>query len=145
MQAEFDHLPFPDASVDAVVFNASLHYSTDYARTLGEALRVLVPGGSLVVLETPVYKLESSGRRMVAERHELFLKRYGTRSDSVSSLEYLTWPAVAELGRTLDLKWQIMRPWYGLRWALRPWIARMKSKREPSQFPVLIAAGIGRT
>jgi SAM-dependent methyltransferase len=141
VQAEFDYLPFPNASVDAVVFNASLHYSTDYVRTLREALRVLAPRGFLVVLETPVYKSESSGRRMIKERHELFLKRYATRSDSVPSLEYLTWTRVAELGRKLNLKWKIMRPWYGLRWALRPWIARVTMKREPSQFPVLIAAG----
>jgi SAM-dependent methyltransferase len=140
IQAEFDHLPFSDASADAVVFNASLHYSTDYARTLREALRVLVPGGFLAVLETPVYKLESSGRRMVEERHDLFLKRYGTRSNSVPSLEFLTWPRVAELGRALNLDWKIARPWYGVRWALRPWIARVKGKREPSQFPVLIAS-----
>jgi SAM-dependent methyltransferase len=140
VQAEFDHLPFPNASVDTVVFNASLHYSTDYVRTLREVLRVLAPGGSVVVLETPVYKVESSGRRMLEERRELFLKRYGTRSDSMPSLGYLTWPRVAGLGRKLSLKWQVTRPWYGFRWALRPWIARVKLKREPSQFPVLIAA-----
>jgi SAM-dependent methyltransferase len=139
IQAEFDYLPFPNASVDTVVFNASLHYSTDYVRTLREALRVLAPGGSVVVLETPVYRSESSGRRMIAERHESFLKRYGTRSNSMPSLEYLTWPRVAGLGRKLSLTWRIVRPWYGFRWALRPWIARAKLKREPSQFPVLIA------
>lgn len=139
IQAEFDHLPFADASVDAVVFNASLHYSTDYATTLREALRVLVHGGFLVVLETPLYKHESSGRRMVEERHELFLQRYGTRSNSIPSLEYLTWSRVTELGRQLDLKWKIARPWYGMQWALRPWIARLKKKREPSRFPILIA------
>jgi SAM-dependent methyltransferase len=54
VQAEFDHLPFAGASVDVVAFNASLHYSTDYAKTLQEALRVLVPGGCVAVLETPV-------------------------------------------------------------------------------------------
>jgi SAM-dependent methyltransferase len=139
VRAEFDRLPFLDASVDVVVFNASLHYSADYLTTLREALRVLAPAGFLVVLETPVYKLESSGRRMVEERHAAFLKRYGTRSDSVPSNEFLTWSRVAEIGRQLDLKWKIVRPWYGIQWALRPWIARVKKKREPSQFPILIA------
>jgi SAM-dependent methyltransferase len=139
VRAEFDSLPFPNASVDAVVFNASLHYSADYVTTLREALRVLVPHGALVVLETPVYKLAASGHRMVEERHAAFLKRYGTRSDSMPSIEFLTWPGVQGLGRELDLDWKIVRPWYGLRWALRPWIARVKKKREPSQFPILIA------
>jgi hypothetical protein len=60
------------------------------------------------------------------------------------SLEYLTWPRIAGLGRKLNLNWRIMRPWYGFRWALRPWIARATLKREPSQFPVLIATRINR-
>ena len=139
LQAEFDALPISTASVDAVVFNASLHYSTDYLTTLREALRVLAPGGAVVVLETPVYQLEASGRRMVEERHAQFLKRYGTRSDSLPSLEYLTWPRLAELGTTLALEWQVLRPGYGLRWALRPWIARLRRRREPSAFPCLLA------
>lgn len=140
VQAEFDYLPFAGASVDVVAFNASLHYSTDYATTLREALRVLAPGGCLAVLETPVYKLEVSGRRMVEERRELFLKRYGTRSDSLASLDFLTWSRVAELGRQLNVTWKIVRPPYGVRWAIRPWIAKAKGKREPSQFPLLVGS-----
>jgi hypothetical protein len=92
-----------------------------------------------VILETPVYKVEASGRRMVEERHETFLKRYGTRSDSIPSLEYLTWDRVGELGSELGLKWQAIQPWYGLQWALRPWIAKLRKRREPSRFPILIA------
>ncbi len=138
VRAEFDHLPFPDASFDLVVFNASLHYSTDYVVTLTEALRVTARQGFVAVLESPVYRRESSGERMVAERHESFLRAYGTRSDSMPSLEYLTWPRIAELGRQLDLRWRVLRPWYGIRWALRPWIARVKGKREPGQFPLLV-------
>ena len=45
VQAEFDRLPFGDASVDLVVYGASLHYAQDYASTLREALRVLAPDG----------------------------------------------------------------------------------------------------
>src|SRR5918996_4754390 len=40
VQAEFNHLPVVDRYADAVIFNASLHYSEEYARTLREALRV---------------------------------------------------------------------------------------------------------
>jgi SAM-dependent methyltransferase len=139
IQAEFDALPLPDASVDLVVYNASLHYSTDYARTLGEALRVLGRSGQIVVLESPIYQHEKSGARMAAERHELFAKRYGTRSDSIPSIEYLTWDMLPDLGKDLGLKWKIIRPWYGWKWAMRPWIARWKRKREPSCFAILIA------
>ena len=60
-QADFDALPFGDTSLDLVVFNGSLHYSTDYAATLGEALRTLRPGGTLAVLDSPVYTDPASG------------------------------------------------------------------------------------
>jgi SAM-dependent methyltransferase len=139
VQAEFDGLPFPDRSVDVVVYNASLHYSTDYARTLREALRVLHPSGQIVVLESPIYKRHESGARMAKERHELFARRYGTRSDSIPSIEYLTWDMLKTLGNELRLSWKIIRPWYGWKWALRPWIARWKRKREPSRFAILVA------
>jgi SAM-dependent methyltransferase len=140
VQAEFDRLPLADASVDAVIFNASLHYSSDYAATLREALRVLAPGGWLAVLETPVYRHEASGRRMVEERREYFRARFGTASDSVPSRQYLTWAGVTELSVMLGLKWRTVRPWYGIRWALRPWAARIRRRREPSQFPILIGS-----
>ena len=50
IEAEFDHLPFADGQFDLAVFNSSLHYSTDYHGTLGEARRCLKPSGSIVVL-----------------------------------------------------------------------------------------------
>jgi SAM-dependent methyltransferase len=139
VQAEFDGLPFPDRSVDVVIYNASLHYSTNYALTLREALRVLRPGGRIVVLETPIYRRTESGARMAAERHQQFEKRYGTRSDSVPSIEFLTWEMLRNLGEELSLHWSVVRPWYGVKWALRPFVARLKRKREPSRFAILIA------
>jgi SAM-dependent methyltransferase len=139
VQAEFDRLPLADETADLVIFNASLHYSTDYAVTLGEALRVLVRGGSMVVLETPLYKSDESGSRMTAERHADFARRFGTRSDALPSREYLTWEGVAELGRRLGVRFRAVTPWYGWRWAVRPWVARWKRRREPSRFTILQA------
>lgn len=143
IQADFDHIPLLDNSVDGVIYNASLHYSTDYRSTLAEALRVLRPNGFIVVLESPVYKNIDSGRRMVAERHAHFERRFGTRSDAIRSIEYLTWDILAQLGRELELTWLRFYPWYGFRWAMRPWIARLKRKREPSRFPILLARKTG--
>jgi SAM-dependent methyltransferase len=139
VQAEFDRLPLPDGAADLVIFNASLHYSTDYAVTLGEALRVLAPGGTVAVLESPIYKKEESGERMVAERHADFARRFGTRSDALPSREYLTWAGIAELGRRLGVRFRAVTPWYGWRWATRPWVARFKRRREPSRFAILLA------
>jgi SAM-dependent methyltransferase len=139
MQAEFDRLPLSDGAADLVIFNASLHYSTDYAVTLGEALRVLVRGGSVIVLESPLYTKPESGQRMVAERHADFERRFGTRSEALPSREYLTWTEVAGLGRRLGVRFRAVTPWYGWRWAARPWVARFKRRREPSRFAILLA------
>lgn len=138
-QAEMDALPFADGSADLVVFNASLHYSTDYVRTLCEALRVLRPDGRIVVMETPIYVSAAAGRAMVAERHAEFEQRFGTRSDSVASIEYLTPAMLAGLERDLDVLWHRHRTWYGWRWAWRPWSARLHRRRRPSAFAVLVA------
>jgi ubiquinone/menaquinone biosynthesis C-methylase UbiE len=137
-QAEMDALPIADGQADLVVYNASLHYSTNYARTLGEALRVLRPGGRIVVMDSPMYRHDASGRQMVSERHADFERRFGTRSDSVDSIEYLTDAMLDGLERELDIQWSRHRTWYGWRWGLRPWKARLRRRREPSRFVVLV-------
>jgi SAM-dependent methyltransferase len=139
VQAEFDRLPLPAGAADLVIFNASLHYSTDYEVTLREALRVLAPGGTIAVLESPIYRRSESGRRMVEERHADFARRFGTRSEALPSREYLTWEGIAELEEQLGIRFRTVTPWYGWRWALRPWAARLKRRREPSRFAILLA------
>jgi SAM-dependent methyltransferase len=137
-QAEMDALPFADGQADVVVFNASLHYSTDYVRTIGEALRVLRPGGRIVVMDSPLYRRDEAGRQMVAERHADFERRFGTRSDNVDSIEYLTPSMLDDIAGHVGLRWERHRTWYGWSWAMRPWRARMAHRREPSRFVVLV-------
>jgi SAM-dependent methyltransferase len=139
LQAEFDHLPLVDAQADVVVFNAALPYSADYRVTLAEALRVLRPGGRLVVMDSPIYRRDASGKQMVAERQAAFERAHGTRSDALPSIGYLTWGMLRQLGRDLGLRWRAYVPWYGWRWALRPWRARLLRQREPSRFALLVA------
>ncbi len=139
VQADFDRLPLASEAADLVIFNASLHYSTDYEVTLAEALRVLVPGGTLAVLESPIYSQSGSGRRMVEERRADFARRYGTSSEALPSRDYLTWEGIEDLGSRLGIRFQAVTPWYGWRWALRPWSARLRRRREPSRFAILLA------
>lgn len=139
VQAEFDRLPLAAGAASLVIFNASLHYSTDYELTLREALRVLAPGGTVAVLESPIYRRPESGQRMVAERHADFARRFGTRSEALPSREYLTWKGIAELDQRLGIRFRTIAPWYGWRWAMRPWAARLKRRREPSRFAILVA------
>jgi len=138
-RAELDKLPFAAAGFDFAVFNASFHYAEDYTATLGEALRCLRRGGMVVIADTPWYSREASGRAMVCERQQLFLDRFGFASDSIASLEFLTDERLAKLEREFGIRWEIYHPSYGLRWALRPWMARLRGRREPSQFRIYAA------
>ncbi|MEI9979835.1 MAG: class I SAM-dependent methyltransferase [Edaphobacter sp.] len=138
-QAEATRLPFRDEQFEAIIFNASFHYSEDYEATLREALRCLKPAGMLIISDTPWYSREESGRRMVAERQAAFRQRFGTASDSVNSLEYLTDERLRTLEEKLSIKWTVHSPWYGWRWAMRPWIAKLRGRREPSRFRIYVA------
>ena len=136
-QADFDHIPIADGDVDLVIFNASLHYSTNYERTLREALRVLSPGGQVVILDTPVYRAAASGDQMVREREALFQQRYGFPSNAIPSENYLTYQRLDALADRLGLRWETFAPRYELRWRLRRWIARLRSGRELARFLVI--------
>ncbi len=137
IDAEFDHLPFPDGSFDAAIYNASLHYSSDYSRTLKEARRCVRPGGRIIVLDSPVYKTREDGERMRRERREQFLAQYGTESDHIRSVEYLDAATIDALAREVGIAWRIHKPWYGFAWHTRPLKARIKGTRPPSRFWIL--------
>jgi SAM-dependent methyltransferase len=138
-QAELEHLPFAYRQFDLAIFNASFHYSEDYMRTLREALRCLRPGGTVIVADTAWYRRDESGHKMLSERRQAFTDQYGFPSDGIKSLEYLTDERLAMLEEHFKLRWRIHSPFYGMSWAMRPWLARLKGRREPSQFRIYVA------
>jgi SAM-dependent methyltransferase len=137
VEADFDRLPFEPSSVDMAVFNASFHYSPDYARTLAEVRRCLRPEGRVVILDSPVYKHSQHGEQMRAERQDFFEREHGFRSEALGSIEFLDEPMLGDLARDLQLTWRVHKPWYGLAWMLRPWKARLAGRRPPSRFWIL--------
>ncbi|HEY3825495.1 MAG TPA: class I SAM-dependent methyltransferase [Bryobacteraceae bacterium] len=138
IEAQFDELPFRDATFDLAIYNSSIHYSTDYRRTLSETRRCLRNSGRVVIMDSPVYKLHEHGEQMRAERHNFFERRYGFRSDAVASIEYFDEDTLQSLARELKIEWRRSQPWYGFGWASRPWKARLLSRRPPSQFFILV-------
>lgn len=50
-QADMYALPQDDASVDTVVLHQVLHYADNPAKAIGEAARVLAPGGRLLIID----------------------------------------------------------------------------------------------
>jgi SAM-dependent methyltransferase len=138
-QAEADNLPFADSQFDLAIFNASFHYSENYEKTLGEALRCMRNWGTVIIADTPWYSDEQSGRRMLEERRALFMRRYGFPSDRLDSLEYLTDERLGALEQRFHIRWQTHKPNYGIRWRLRPLVARLRRARKPSRFRIYTA------
>jgi SAM-dependent methyltransferase len=138
-QAELDTLPFGDDEFDLVIYNASFHYSENYEMTLAEALRCTHAGGTVLIADTPWYSNEKSGEEMVAERRLAFIERYGFPSDGLNSLEYLTDQRLQLMETCFGIHWQTHTPNYGVRWSMRPLLAKLRGKREPSRFRIYTA------
>ena len=135
-QAETAHLPFGSDQFDVAIFNASFHYSEDYRASLSEALRCIRTGGMVVICDTPWYAADDSGKRMVEERQRRFLSTFGSASDSIHSLEYLTDDRLEDLEQSFSIRWEVHTPWYGIQWAARPFVAKLRGRREPSRFRI---------
>lgn len=141
IQAEFDRLPLADRVLDLVVFNASLHYAADCAVTLREALRVLAPDGTLVIMDSPVYRHASSGERMVLEREQALDGAHGFRSNSLPAEHFLTTGRLEELARDLGLHWQIHSLIGSKTRVVRTW-RRVRGLRELAELPVIAGSRV---
>jgi SAM-dependent methyltransferase len=141
--ASFEAVPLSAASVDLAVFNASLHYALDLGAALAEAARVVRPGGRLVILDTPFYRREADGLRMVAQKRAEGARRFGERAEALLALpfvEFLTRERLAAASAGLELPWRRARVAYPLWYELRPLRAALRRERPPSRFDLWSAA-----
>lgn len=135
--ASFEAIPLERASMDLALFNASLHYALDLAAALGEAARVVRPGGLLVIMDTPFYRSDADGAAMVAEKHMLAAEWFGDRTKALLALpfiEYLTPERLRIASAPLGLAWERSRVRYPFWYEMRPFVAALKRKRPPSRF-----------
>lgn len=138
VQASFDALPYRPALFDLIVFNASFHYSVDYSATLEHVLGFLRQSGRLVIVDTPVYNLDESGRAMVAEREREFTRRFRFPSNALPLENYLTHDRLGRLAAEFGLELRLHRPRHGFRRQIAPVLARLRRRREPAAFPVIV-------
>jgi len=85
-------LPYADGSFDMVAFSNSLHHMTDIDRALGEAARVLAPGGALYVMEPVPSGRYHEATRLVNDETEVRTAAYR----ALSGLAERGFVAVAE-------------------------------------------------
>lgn len=76
-QGDMYHLPYGRGAFDLVTIHQVLHFSEDPARAIGEAARVLKPGGRLAIVDFAPHSLE-------ALRREHNHRRLGFSLDEVS-------------------------------------------------------------
>jgi ubiquinone/menaquinone biosynthesis C-methylase UbiE/DNA-binding transcriptional ArsR family regulator len=67
-QADIYDLPLADGSADAVVMHQVLHFLADPQRAIREAVRVLAPGGRLLIVDFAPHDLEFLRERYAHER-----------------------------------------------------------------------------
>jgi SAM-dependent methyltransferase len=139
VRADFNALPFAPAQFDLAIFNASLHYSPDTAATLREALRVLAPGGTVAVMDSPMFVDTDDGRRMVADE----LRRFETEADiaapTCSGVGFLTFGALASTAAELNVEWHYLPSRGSLRWRLKRRLAGIRLRRAPAAFGLWMA------
>lgn len=139
VQADFDALPFLDASFEVVVLNGSLHYSADPERTLDEAHRVLAKNGVLVVMDSPMFRRDDDGRRMLDDQRRAFTAEYGLAEVVTPGVGYLTFDGLQRTARRLGLRSRFFQSRGPLPWRARRQWARLRLGRAPAAFGVWVA------
>lgn len=134
--AHFDELPFPDASFDVVIFNASLHYSDDQLRTLTEALRVTANNGEVLINDSPMYTNHESGHQMQEVQRKYVAQFAAPGGEHVAS-SFLVQSDLRKWRDQLLIHITEEHVPYGLRHALQSIKTRLIGRREPASMKLL--------
>lgn len=78
--SSYSTLPLHSDSADSIIFNASLHYALNLNAVIAESVRVLAPGGEILVVDSPFYRHREDGELMVRQREEKGRATYLTYS-----------------------------------------------------------------
>jgi len=135
VRAEFKFLPFAERSFDTIILNASLHYSADPYDIVVRLLPLLKDIGCIYILDSPIYTNVESGEAMLTEKIESFPREHREAMTKESVGSYLTFQCLDQLKGTCIV--DMFFPSYGLLWNLRPFLARIRGKRQPAVFALI--------
>ena len=110
-RGEIERVPLPDASVDVALLSQTLHHAPDPGRAIGEAARVLRPGGRVLILE------------LRAHREDWVRDRLGDRWQGFADDALTSWLTAAGLDRP--------RVHVGARGAGDPFVVLVASATKP--------------
>lgn len=134
VQAHVDYLPFEAGQFDLVVFNASLHYAADPLRTLLGASQMLAAGGSLVVMDSPLFRTPEDGESMVTRQLEMLRLRLVVASPIRPGIGFLTFDMLAEAAGAMGRAAVFIADRFSARSCLRRAVARYRLGRPPATF-----------
>jgi len=139
IEADMEFLPLSAACADVVLLNGALHYARCPQNVVAEARRILKPSGSLVILDSPLYRRSADGEAMVKKKRKDFLGRYGYAPCRDAAAGYFT---VSELTRLLERSGFEVRlvGWPSrLREMGRDLIETFRHGRRTARFPMVVA------
>jgi len=138
VQAHFDAMPFAPGQFDLVMMNASLHYSPDPGRTSEAAARLLCPGGTLIVMDSPMFEDPADGEAMVARQLEALRSSYSMKQPIRPGVGFLTFAGLQEIASRIGRGARFFPSHGPLVWrARRAWSAR-RLGRAPAAFGVWV-------
>jgi SAM-dependent methyltransferase len=143
VQADFNHLPLADGQFELAVFGGALHYAPSPASTVDEACRVLAPGGTLVVMDSPVFAREADGEAMVTSQLDCIRRECDVKDAVRPGVGFLTYRGVERLFRERGYQVRFRLARGPLAWRLRRQIGRLRLGRAPAAFGVWIARQAG--
>jgi SAM-dependent methyltransferase len=139
VQADFDRLPFEPGQFDVVLFNGSLHYSSDPMSTLAEAMRMLTRRGAIAVIDSPMFADDRDGQRMVSDMMRSLQAAHGFPTVVQPGVGYLTFDLLERAAKDLGLLGEFVPSPGPLLWRAKRAINGIRLKRAPSSFGVWIA------
>jgi SAM-dependent methyltransferase len=137
VRAPMERLPFEDGVFDLVVANGSLHYSTDLAATLAGFARVMTPGATAVVLDSPWFDRAADAERAMAEARAHLVSAHGVEESLAGRSSCFVREPVTKL--LLEQGWTVRHVgvWPGWSRSRDAWRAWFRGQRIAA-FPLVV-------